>query len=40
MAGNSPGLVIEVHGTVRKVVCMSCGITAPMQKALDRVRGR
>ena len=38
MAGNSPDLVIEVHGTVRKVVCMACGMTAPMQKALDRVR--
>ncbi len=38
MAGNSPEKVIEVHGTVRKVVCMACGTTAPMQKALDRVR--
>ena len=38
MAGNSPDKVIEVHGTVRKVVCMACGMTAPMQKALDRVR--
>lgn len=38
MAGNSPDKVIEVHGTMRKVVCMSCGMTAPMQKALDRVR--
>ncbi len=38
MAGNSPGKVIEVHGTVRKVVCMNCGMTEPMQKALDRVR--
>ena len=38
MAGNSPQKVIEVHGTMRKVVCMSCGMTAPMQKALDRVR--
>ncbi len=38
MAGNSAGKVIEVHGTMRKVVCMSCGMTAPMQKALDRVR--
>ncbi len=37
-AGNSPDKVIEVHGTMRKVVCMSCGMTAPMQKALDRVR--
>jgi NAD-dependent deacetylase len=37
-AGNSVDRVIEVHGTMRKVVCMSCGMTAPMQKALDRVR--
>jgi len=37
-AGNTPEKVIEVHGTMRKVVCMSCGMTAPMQKALDRVR--
>ena len=36
-AGNSPGVVIEVHGTVCKVVCMECGITAPMQAALARV---
>jgi NAD-dependent deacetylase len=38
MAGNSPDKVLEVHGTVRKVVCMACGMTAPMQQALDRVR--
>jgi NAD-dependent deacetylase len=38
MAGNSPQKVIEVHGTMRKVVCMSCGMTAPMHKALERVR--
>jgi NAD-dependent deacetylase len=38
MAGNSPAKMFEVHGTMRKVVCMSCGMTAPMQKALDRVR--
>jgi NAD-dependent deacetylase len=37
-AGNSPEKVIEVHGTMRKVVCMACGMTAPMQRALDRVR--
>ena len=37
-AGNSPDRVIEVHGTMRKVVCMSCGMTAPMQHALQRVR--
>ena len=38
MAGNSADKVIEVHGTMRKVVCMACGMTAPMQKALERVR--
>jgi len=38
MAGNSPEKMFEVHGTMRKVVCMSCAMTAPMQKALDRVR--
>ena len=38
MAGNSPDKIFEVHGTMRKVVCMGCGMTAPMQKALDRVR--
>ncbi len=37
-AGSSPGIVIEIHGTVHEVVCMSCGDRAPMQRALDRVR--
>ena len=37
-AGNAPDKVIEVHGTVRRVVCMGCGMRAPMQKVLDRVR--
>jgi len=38
VAGNSPEKIIEVHGTARKVVCMACSSTAPMQQALDRVR--
>ena len=38
LAGNSPEKVIEVHGTMRRVMCMECGMRAPMQKALDRVR--
>ena len=37
-AGNSPDKIVEVHGTVHKVVCMACGMIAPMQNALDRVR--
>ena len=36
-AGVDPDLVIEVHGTMRSVVCMSCGETAPMEKVLARV---
>ena len=38
LAGHSPDKVIEVHGTLRKVVCMSCGERAPMADALARVR--
>ena len=37
-AGSSPDTVIEVHGTVREYVCMSCGSHGPMHKALERVR--
>jgi NAD-dependent deacetylase len=37
-AGTDPARVIEVHGTVHDVVCMSCDERAPMQRALDRVR--
>jgi NAD-dependent deacetylase len=38
IAGNSPEKLIEVHGTMRRVMCWDCGMRAPMQKALDRVR--
>src|SRR5262249_7165090 len=37
-AGNSSGRVIEVHGTVHRVMCLSCGWRGPMQATLDRVR--
>jgi NAD-dependent deacetylase len=37
-AGNSADKVIEVHGTVREYVCMSCGTRGPMPVVLDRVR--
>src|SRR5256714_1526257 len=37
-AGTDPTKVVEIHGTMRKVVCMSCGERAPMERALDRVR--
>lgn len=37
-AGNSPDKLIEVHGTVHRFVCMSCGSGGPMHTVLDRVR--
>src|SRR5918996_6144954 len=37
-AGTSPEVIIEIHGTMRDVVCMSCGECGPMQPVLDRVR--
>jgi NAD-dependent deacetylase len=37
-AGHASEKVIEVHGTMREVMCMHCGWRAPMQAALDRVR--
>jgi NAD-dependent deacetylase len=36
-AGSSPELVIEIHGTLHEVMCMSCPDRAPMEKALERV---
>jgi len=38
LAGNSPARVIEVHGTMRRVMCWACGRRAPMEEALARVR--
>jgi len=37
-AGSSPEKVVEIHGSMREVVCMSCSNTAPMEQALARVR--
>jgi NAD-dependent deacetylase len=37
-AGSDPALVVELHGHMREVVCMSCDERAPMERALDRVR--
>ncbi len=37
-AGSSPQRVIEIHGTIHEVTCLSCGERAPMQRALERVR--
>jgi NAD-dependent deacetylase len=37
-AGSLPDRVIEIHGTMRDVLCMACGERAPMERALARVR--
>jgi NAD-dependent deacetylase len=37
-AGVDPAKVLEVHGTAHFVTCWSCGETAPMSRALERVR--
>ncbi len=37
-AGSAPELVVELHGTMRRVVCWSCGAEGPMEAVLDRVR--
>jgi NAD-dependent deacetylase len=38
LAGSDPARIVEVHGTMREVMCLDCGDRAPMQRALDRVR--
>jgi NAD-dependent deacetylase len=38
LAGSDPALVVEVHGTVREVMCLDCGERAPMERALERVQ--
>jgi NAD-dependent deacetylase len=37
-AGQSAEIVVEIHGNVREVKCMSCGWRGPMAEALERVR--
>lgn len=38
-AGNDPQRVIEVHGSMREVECVSCDHRGPMSEALSRVEG-
>jgi len=38
LAGNSAGLVIEVHGSMRRFMCWGCGMRGPMPLVLERVR--
>lgn len=36
-AGNDPGRVVEIHGTIRDVVCMACGRRSAAGPTLERV---
>jgi NAD-dependent deacetylase len=36
-AGTDPARVVEIHGTLREVMCMKCGERGPMEPALARV---
>jgi NAD-dependent deacetylase len=38
LAGQSPALVVEIHGNARAVKCVSCGWRGPMEETLARVR--
>ena len=37
-AGTTPDKIVELHGNVREVKCLSCRWRAPMEVALERVR--
>ncbi|MEA2703239.1 MAG: NAD-dependent deacetylase [Actinomycetota bacterium] len=37
-AGTDPGLVVELHGTMREAMCLDCGDRGPMEPVLDRLR--
>ena len=37
-AGTTPDKIVEIHGNVREVKCLSCRWRAPMEVALERVR--
>lgn len=38
VAGSPPERTVEIHGSMREVVCLGCGARGPMDAALDRVR--
>lgn len=38
VAGNDPAKVIEIHGTMREVLCLDCGDRGPSGATLERVR--
>jgi NAD-dependent deacetylase len=37
-AGTSPDILVEIHGTMRDVACLSCGARGPAEATFERVR--
>ena len=37
LAGTDPRLVVELHGTMREVMCLACGDRGPMPPVLERL---
>lgn len=37
-AGSAEHLVVEIHGTVHRVACLSCGRRTPMPEVVERLR--
>ena len=38
LAGSSPEKIVEIHGNLREVKCLSCDWHGPMEETVDRVR--
>jgi NAD-dependent protein deacetylase/lipoamidase len=38
LAGSSPEKIVEIHGNVREVKCLSCDWRGPLEETVDRVR--
>jgi NAD-dependent deacetylase len=37
LAGHDPSRVVEIHGTMRRAICMRCGDRLPISEVLERV---
>ena len=37
-SGLDPDRIVEIHGSIREVECLSCGWRGPMPETLDRIR--
>lgn len=36
-AGNTPEKIVEIHGTIREIVCLDCADRLPMSHAIERL---